>query len=94
MREWTSNPGRPGPDTGSGRRLLTIKEAANFLGCTPANVYALRQAGQLPFVPIGTRKGYRVDQIDLDAFIERRKERRDAAEPKLPRSRLKHLRLP
>ena len=74
-------------------RLVSIKEAAELLGCSEANVYALREAGELPFVSIGVRKGYRFDLRDIEAFIERRKESRAAARPKVPRPRLKHIRL-
>lgn len=74
-------------------RLLTIKQAAERLGCTPANVYCLRASGQLPFVSIGLRKGFRIDPLDIDQFIARRKELRVAAPVKVPRPRLKHIRL-
>ena len=49
-------------------RLLTVTEAAQFLGCSETNVYALIDGGDLPFVSIGRRKGYRLDRIDLEAF--------------------------
>jgi excisionase family DNA binding protein len=55
-------------------RLLTVAEAAQFLGCSETNVYALIDSGDLPFVSIGKRKGYRLDQMDLEAFIDRRTE--------------------
>ncbi|MCA9092034.1 MAG: helix-turn-helix domain-containing protein [Planctomycetaceae bacterium] len=80
--------------TTDSQRLVTIKAAASLLGCSEANVYALKDAGLLPFVTIGVRKGYRIDLKDLDAFIARRKTEEVAAPVKLPRPRLKHLRLP
>ncbi len=92
MRQISRNTGDDGvasPD----RRLLTIKEAAELLGCSTANVYALRATGQLSFVPIGRRKGYRIPPAEIDAFIERRREHPVAAPPKMPRPRLKHIRL-
>jgi len=77
------------------RRLLTISEAAEALGCSEANIYALIDAGDLPFVPIGRRKGYRIDAADIGAFIDRRKQQKSgAAVPRLARPRLKHIRLP
>ncbi|MEZ6052576.1 MAG: excisionase family DNA-binding protein [Planctomycetaceae bacterium] len=42
------------------RRLLTIREAAGLLCCSEANVYALKEAGELPFVCVGVQ-GYRID---------------------------------
>lgn len=78
----------------SDRRLLTIKEVAQFLGCSEANVYALITSGELPFIQIGIRKGYRVDSWDLDAFLERRKTQSETPAPrKVPTPRLKHIRL-
>ena len=75
-------------------RLLTVAEAAQFLGCSETNVYALIDSGDLPFVCIGRRKGYRLDRLDIEAFIERRKQSKAAAPPrKMPRPKLKHIRL-
>jgi excisionase family DNA binding protein len=75
-------------------RLLTVAEAAQFLGCSETNVYALIDSGDLPFVSIGKRKGYRLDQMDLEAFIDRRKRSKAVASPmKMPRPKLKHIRL-
>ena len=75
-------------------RLLTVAEAAQFLGCSETNIYALIDGGELPFIPVGRRKGYRLDRLDLDAFIERRKQSKAAASPtKMPRPKLKHIRL-
>lgn len=57
----------------SNPRLLTLKEAAQWLGLT---VWAMREriwAGQIPVVQFpGGRKMY-VDTKDLDNFIERNK---------------------
>lgn len=86
--------GNDSESTGSGRRLLTIKEVAQLLGCSEANVYALKTVGELPFVQIGIRKGYRIDSRDLDLFIERRKTQSEVPAPrKGPIPRLKHIRL-
>jgi excisionase family DNA binding protein len=78
---------------GTDRRLLTIKQAAEQLACSEANVYALVGAGQLPFVRVGSRKGLRIDSRDLDAFIQSRKVQYEQAKPKPPRPRLKHIKL-
>jgi excisionase family DNA binding protein len=56
------------------KRLLTVREAAAVLGfSTPNPVYKLIADGKLPKVDLPIRGGARIDQRDLDAFIERRK---------------------
>lgn len=74
-------------------RLLTVAEAARFLGCSEANVYGLIAAGDLPSVRVGRRKGIRLDRQDLEAFIESRKQQRTATPRSVTRSKLKHIRL-
>jgi excisionase family DNA binding protein len=36
-------------------RLLSIREAATFLGLQPATLYKYRMVGAVPYVKIGTR---------------------------------------
>ena len=55
------------------RTLLTIAQVAGLLACSPATVYALVEAGQLPVISIGKSKGYRVDPLDLETFVVDRK---------------------
>lgn len=74
-------------------RLLTVKQAASRMACSPANVYGLIEKGELAVVQVGARKGYRVDLRDLEAFIGDRKFRFHAPRPALPVKPLKHLRL-
>ena len=75
-------------------RLLTITETAECLGCYEANVYALIDAGKLPYVPVGKRKGYRVSLDDVRTFIEARKVQKQPTETKPNyRPRLRHIRL-
>ncbi|MFO1043314.1 MAG: helix-turn-helix domain-containing protein [Planctomycetaceae bacterium] len=72
-------------------KLLTIAEAAEALSASKSLIYQLVERGDLPYVPVGTSKGYRIDLRDLEQFISRRKVRCvDGAEPP-PRQRLKHL---
>jgi excisionase family DNA binding protein len=55
----------------AGPRLLSIKDAAAYLG---ASVWAIRQMlrnRRLPYVPVG--RGFKIDKIDLDRWIERQK---------------------
>ncbi len=73
--------------------LLTIKQAAKRLACSEANLYAFLEQGQLPYLTIGKRKGYRIDPPDLDDFIKNQKVQRDASKPRSPRPRLKHIKL-
>lgn len=55
-------------------RLLTVSEVAKVLGYKSVGpVYNLIAAGEIPTVPLPTRGGTRVDQKDLDVFIERLK---------------------
>lgn len=76
-------------------RLLTIPQAAERLGCSRANVYGLINAGELPVVSIGRSRGYRIDSQDIEAFIQRRKSKREGgyADPLPARPRLKHIKL-
>jgi excisionase family DNA binding protein len=74
--------------------LLTITETAEFLGCSRANVYALIDVGDLPVISIGKSRGYRVDRRDLENFLQIRKKQKAAVPVKLPRLKLKHIRLP
>jgi excisionase family DNA binding protein len=53
----------PQPIT-AGPRLLSIDDAAAYLG---ARVWAIRQLlrnRQLPYVPVG--RGFKIDKVDLD----------------------------
>lgn len=55
-------------------RLLTVAEAAKVLGFKSVNpVYKLIAAGKLRTVQLPIRGGTRVDEKDLDVFIERMK---------------------
>ena len=82
-------------DESSERRLLTVTDAAKFLGCSRANVYGLIEAGDLPFITIGKSRGYRIDRHDLEAFLQRRKTVKADERPVVPAShpRLKHIKL-
>ena len=60
------------------RRLLTLPEAARYLGCTLWSVRDLIWKGQLPHTRFGKR--FQVDVQDLDAMIDREK-RREGRDP-------------
>ncbi|HEX2666345.1 MAG TPA: helix-turn-helix domain-containing protein [Candidatus Acidoferrum sp.] len=55
------------------QRLLTLPEAARYLGCTLWSVRDLIWKGQLPHTRFGKR--FQVDVQDLDAMIDREKRR-------------------
>lgn len=53
--------------------LLTIREAASRIGCSPGLVYALCREGVLPRVQIGLghhRPRIRIREDDLEGYIE------------------------
>lgn len=56
---------------GTGRRLLTVDEAAEYLGYTPAAIRHMVAKGQLPAVRNG--RTVRFDVVDLDCWIEEHK---------------------
>jgi excisionase family DNA binding protein len=53
------------------QRLLTLPEAANYLGCTLWSVRELIWKGQLPYTKFGKR--FQVDRRDLDELVDREK---------------------
>jgi excisionase family DNA binding protein len=57
-------------------RLLNVKEAARFLGTTPASLYSMVWRREVPFVKLG--RSVRFDVNDLDALIEDSKVKPDA----------------
>jgi excisionase family DNA binding protein len=79
-------------DPDSSFYLLTVNETAQRLGCSTANVYALIQSGELPVVPVGRRKGYRIDIRDLAQFADNRKFRCMARVSETQPRHLRHLR--
>ena len=61
-------------ETTAEKRLLTVSEVAKVLGYkSPNSVYRLISIGELPVVNLPARGGTRIDEKDLDVFIERRK---------------------
>ena len=55
-------------------RLLSVKGASEYLGVSVWTVRELIWSGKIPCVRLGGRKVW-IDRFDLEAFIERRKER-------------------
>jgi len=52
----------------TGKRLLSAKEAAEYLGLSHRTLWAWAQQGQIPVVRLGRRVLF--DQVDLDEVIE------------------------
>jgi excisionase family DNA binding protein len=72
---------------------MTIREVAVRLNCSIANVYALVNAGELPVVQVGCRRGFRVEETDLADFVMRRKSQLSPNGGRRRRARLKHIQL-
>src|SRR5437762_13694103 len=53
------------------QRLLTLPEAAHYLGCTLWSVRELIWKGALPYTRFGKR--FQVDRRDLDELVDREK---------------------
>ena len=60
------------PPSDAPRRLLTLPEAAAYLGVSPWTVRELQWSGKLPRVDLGRKLLF--DRADLDALIERQKD--------------------
>lgn len=56
------------------KRLLRLREVAQRLTCSLSNVYALIEAGVLPKHRVGLKKGFRVAEEDLLAYLNRVRE--------------------
>lgn len=51
-------------------RAYTVREVAEFIGCSPGLVYKEIHAGRLPTVNIGSGQKYRVRHYDLTNFLD------------------------
>lgn len=71
--------------------LLTVKEAAALLRVSRSTLYCLLKTGKLPFITVGSSKGYRFSLSDLEEFIDgNRKVFQTNEKPKRQR-KFKHL---
>ena len=73
MQELTKTHGISSPKNTLKKRLLTVKEAGEYLGRSIWSVRELIWAGSLPIVRVGKR--IHLDIIDLDKWIEQHKTR-------------------
>ena len=61
----------PMPTPGVEPRFYTLEDVATVLNVRVAQVYALVRSGELPAVKLGGRGVWRVDRLQLEAYIER-----------------------
>jgi excisionase family DNA binding protein len=59
-------------------RFLTLADVAEILATSTAQVYALVRRGDLRALKIGGRGQWRVESVELEAFIQRMYEQTDA----------------
>jgi len=57
------------------RRLLTSKEAADYLGISVRKLYYLQAEGEIQQTRLPNTKKRQYDVLDLDEFIEKSKSR-------------------
>jgi excisionase family DNA binding protein len=55
------------------KRLLRVRDAAQYLSVSPWKLRRLVQDGRLPVVQAGEGGAWRIDVRDLDTFIEQNK---------------------
>lgn len=55
------------------QRWLTVTEASRYTRLSPTSIRSFIHAGRLKAVPDGIAHGYRLDRVDLDAFMIRQK---------------------
>jgi excisionase family DNA binding protein len=60
-------------EVSSGRRLLRLRAAAEYLSMSTGKLRALIQAGEIPLVKYGENAPWLVDIRDLDRWIEKNK---------------------
>ena len=74
--------------------MMKVADIAKRLNCAPSTVYELVESGQLPAYRIGLRRGgIRVTEEQLQEYLQACESRAAAAQPRPPRTRLKHLKL-
>lgn len=57
------------------RRFLTLADVTEVLNISAAQAYALVRSGDLPAIQVGGRGQWRIEESELDAYIEREYER-------------------
>ena len=73
------------PATGDdGPRFLTLADVAEVLATSVAQVRALVQSGELRYIQIGGRQQYRIEAVELEAYIQRMYAEADAKNARGP----------
>ncbi len=52
-------------------RFLTLTDVGEILNITPAQTYALVRRGDVRAIKVGGRGQWRVERVELEAYIER-----------------------
>lgn len=52
-------------------RFLTLTDVGEVLNITPAQTYALVRRGDVRAIKVGGRGQWRVERVELEAYIER-----------------------
>ena len=62
-------------DLNSGKRILRLKPAAEYLSVSPGTLRGIVQRGELPIIKLAEtgHSPWLIDRIELDAWIERSK---------------------
>jgi excisionase family DNA binding protein len=81
------SPTSPADDSGVGRRFLTLADVAEILSTSVVQVRALIAAGELRYIQIGGRQQYRVETVELEAYIQRKDAESDARQAAIPAPR-------
>jgi excisionase family DNA binding protein len=53
-------------------RFLQLADVAETLNISPRQAYALVKSGELPAIQVGGRGQWRVEQTELEAYIQRK----------------------
>jgi excisionase family DNA binding protein len=79
------------PRDGAGAmKLLKLQQIAEILNCSRSTVYGLVSAGVLPVHRVGVKKGLRISESDLQAYLAEVRQEAEPAQPK-KRSTFRHL---
>ena len=65
-----SSPAPAAPGAGA-RRFLTRSDVAEILSTSVAQVRALVHSGELRYIQIGGRQQYRIEDVELENYIQR-----------------------
>jgi excisionase family DNA binding protein len=68
-------------------RFLQLSDVADILNISSSQTYALVRSGELPAIKIGGRGQWRVERIELEAYIQRAYEQTRAFVAANPMSR-------